>query len=316
MDKEFKNSVLSTLAYFDIFKHPLESRELYFYLWGLERKMSYYDFLIDLKEMVEKNLVEFKNGYYFFSGRSDLIKIRESKVRYLDKKMKIAKRGVKLIRFIPFVRAVFVCNTVASSTAGEGSDIDLFIIIKHGRIWLSRFLVIVLFILLRLRITKKKMSNKFCLSFFITDKNLDLSRVSIPGDDIYLAYWISHLIPVYDPDNFLKRIIKENGWVKNILRHFGRARSVGMSWNVNRLKRGFGFVKFFEKIWGTSYGDLLESQSRGLQMSKMRKNKSIQNELDNRVVINDEMLKFHENDRREFYRTKWQEKCVEYGVFE
>jgi len=316
MEKEFKNSVLSTLAYFDLFDHPLEARELYFYLCGLERKIGYYDFLLELEEVVENGLIESKNGYYFFPGRLDLIKNRESKVNYLEKKMQIAKRGAKLIRFVPFVRAVFVCNTIASSTAGEDSDIDLFIVIEHGHIWLSRFLITMLLSIFRLRRTKKKINNRLCLSFYVTDKNLDLSRISIDGEDIYLAYWLSNLTPVYDPQNLLKRIVKENTWAIEILRHFGNVYSVGQLWRVEKLNRMAGFVNFFEKVWSTEYGNLLEDQARSVQMSKMRKNKSVQDEQDTRVVINDEMLKFHENDRRELYRQKWQEKCVECGAIE
>ncbi len=316
MEKEFKNSVLSTLAYFDLFNHPLEARELYFYLWGLERKMGYYDFLLELEEVVENGLIESKNGYYFFPRRLDLIKNRESKVNYLEKKMQIAKRGAKLIRFVPFVRAVFVCNTIASSTAGEDSDIDLFIVIEQGHIWLSRFLITMLLSIFRLRRTKKKINDRLCLSFYVTDKNLDLSRISIDGEDIYLAYWLSNLTPVYDPQNLLKRIVKENVWATETLRHFGNVYNMGQLWRVEKLNRMAGFVNFFEKIWSTEYGNLLEDQARSIQMSKMRKNKSVQDEQDTRVVINDEMLKFHENDRRKLYRQKWQEKCIEYGVVE
>ena len=228
------------------------------------------------------------------------------KIREVADKIALEYQPEKIILFGSF----------AWGTPNKDSDIDLFIVIEQGHIWLSRFLITMLLSIFRLRRTKKKINDRLCLSFYVTDKNLDLSRISIDGEDIYLAYWLSNLTPVYDPQNLLKRIVKENVWATETLRHFGNVYNMGQLWRVEKLNRMAGFVNFFEKIWSTEYGNLLEDQARSIQMSKMRKNKSVQDEQDTRVVINDEMLKFHENDRRKLYRQKWQEKCIEYGVVE
>ena len=46
----------------------------------------------------------------------------------------------------------------------------------------------------------------------------------------------------------------------------------------------------------------------------MRRNlNSVQNEPDSRVVINDKMLKFHENDRRIEYKRLWESKMADYN---
>ena len=44
--------------------------------------------------------------------------------------MKIANRAVEKIRWVPFLRAIFVCNTLAGPGLKEESDIDVFIITR------------------------------------------------------------------------------------------------------------------------------------------------------------------------------------------
>jgi hypothetical protein len=317
MDKEFKNSVLQTLAYFDLFEKPLTAEELHRNLWNLERRVGYYDFLMDLQEMVENGSVETENGYYFFPGRSDLIQIREQRVRLVEKKMKIAKKGARLIRLIPFVRAIFVCNTLATETVNYESDVDLFIVIKKGRIWLTRFWIIWVLQLAGLRIGKRKTKNKICLSFYISEHNLDFSRISLSGDDIYLAYWINHLVPIYDPDRFTKEIVKQNIWLNNYLQHFRDFYRLDAKWMLSKPVRLDSIINFFEKIWGNVYGDILEVQARAIQLSKLKRNNVCSQEgCETGVVINDELLKFHQNDRRDEYRKKWQERCEDYAISE
>ena len=154
------------------------------------------------------------------------------------------------------------------------------------------------------------------MSFFITDKNLNLQRVSLEND-VYLYYWITQLIPIYDAFDISKKILKENDWVKERLYHFDSVYKVDETWQVKKFIKMSGITNFMEKIWGSSYGDLLEKQAKAIGLSKMRFNStSVQKENDSRVVINDEMLKFHENDRREFYKEKWKKKCEFYDISE
>ena len=94
----------------------------------------------------------------------------------------------------------------------EDSDIDVFIVIKKGRLFITRALVTLYLSFLRMRRTKKKIKNKICLSFYIADDSLNLEKTAIKND-IYLIYWLSTLVPVYDPQNFYQIIIKNNQWL-------------------------------------------------------------------------------------------------------
>jgi DNA polymerase III sliding clamp (beta) subunit (PCNA family) len=63
------------------------------------------------------------------------------------------------------------------------------------------------------------------------------------------------------------------------------------------------------------FGNLIEKVSRCVQKKKMSFNlNSIQNEKDARVVIKDDMLKFHENDRRELFKKLWEDNFKKYKL--
>jgi len=57
---------------------------------------------------------------------------------------------------------------------------------------------------------------------------------------------------------------------------------------------------------------LVELFLKKVQIEKMSKNnKSLAKENDTRVIISDNMLKFHENDRRDFYQNKFKQQLEE-----
>lgn len=302
MNDQLQKSILQTLSFWDIFDYPLTKEELYHGLCCIDDtdfRIEYTDFLQQFEHLEH---IEHKDWFYFLPGREEIVAKRQLKVKLIEQKMKIARRGIKKLAKVPFVRAVFVCNTVAMGFADEDSDIDVFIIVKKGRIWLARFLATLALSLFGLRRTKTKIKNRICLSFYLSDDSLNLEKIAVK-DDIYLIYWIDNLIPVYDPHNLHQSILQANRWVRKYLPN-GLRTYLGVGAYCNTLIR-----KLFEKMWGGSYGDLIEKQAKGIQQAKMKINsRSAQNASDTRVVVSDSMLKFHETDRREEYKKMWVEK--------
>ena len=299
------DNILKTLAYFDIFNTPLTREELSHWLWE-EKVNDYTDFARRLNNLEKEKKIAKKYGFYFFPGREEIINTSQRAVSIVEEKMQIAVRAGKKIRWIPFVEAIFVCNTVAGGGVKKESDIDVFIIIKNGRLWLSRLLTTIALSIFSLRRNKKRIANKICLSFYATNDGLDFSKIKIADPDIYLIYWLENLIPVYDPNNALKKIKYKNQWAKKYLPNADSNYQTLYRWTVTDSKLSKAVRSFFEKIWQEGYGDLLENQAKKIQQTKIKLNFSNPNK-ENKlgVIINDHMLKFHENDRREQFQNEW-----------
>lgn len=303
------DSIIKTLTYFDIFNTPLTREELHRWLWE-EKVSDYTDFARRLDDLEKQNKIAKKSGYYFLPGREEIINTHQRAVPLVEEKMQIAVRGAKKIRWIPYVEAVFVCNTVAGGGVKKSSDIDVFIIIKNGRLWLSRLLTTIALSIFRLRRDKKHISNKICLSFYATSDGLDFSKIKIADPDIYLVYWLENLIPAYDPNDALKKIRYKNQWAKKYLPNVNDNYQTLYRWAVTDSKLSKTIRYFFETAWIGGYGDLLEAQAKKIQQAKMKLKLSHANK-ENKlgVIINDNMLKFHEGDRREQFQNDWLKKC-------
>ena len=308
MDEKLKQSILKTLAYFDVFGYPLTKEEIWKYLvyYGYPDNtdlwITYTDFVCQLQQLEQLHQFQHKDGFYFLSGREENVAIRQRAVKWFEQKMKIAKRAVKKIRWAPFLRAVFVCNTLAGPGLKEESDIDVFIITRRGRIWLVRFLATLVLKFFRLRTFKNKTKDKVCLSFYVTDDNLNLSKIAI-DEDVYLMYWLAQLIPIYDPDNLRSSIQRANQWVKKYLPNAFVPFELSERLRVGNRKISKFVKNLLEKIWGGGYGDLMERQAREAQKARIKMSYKGAG-----VIVNDSMLKFHENDRRAEYRQRWLEK--------
>ncbi|HAT03428.1 MAG TPA: hypothetical protein DCS29_01460 [Candidatus Magasanikbacteria bacterium] len=312
MDQTLAQSIVRTLAYFDIFDYPLTKEELYRFLYTESTgQWEYKDFLNILSQDDSFHMWSCSDGFYFLPRREKIIAQRQRRVAFLEQKMKIAHRGVQKIKWIPFVRAVFVCNTVASSSAQEDSDVDVFIVVKKNRLWFTRLLVTLTLSFFRLRRTKRRIANKICLSFYVADSHLNMSSLRIAHPDIYLVYWLAQLVPMYDPDDLYESIQRANAWAYVYVPYasmsyflLDRYRVDDTAWSL-RAKRFFAYF----------INDNMNAYAKYVQQRKMKRNiHSIGHLSDTRVVVNDAVLKFHENDRRQEYQEKWMEKCRVLGV--
>ncbi|PIT88714.1 MAG: hypothetical protein COU29_00485 [Candidatus Magasanikbacteria bacterium CG10_big_fil_rev_8_21_14_0_10_36_32] len=298
-----EQSIVRTLTYFDLVDYPLTKEELFSYLWRPPFG-RYDDFLTALESGSQK--WENKWGYYFLSGREHIVENRRVRLLPSEQKLRLARRAAKKIRSVPFLRAIFLCNSVASGTAGESSDIDFFIIADPKRIWLVRFFTNFILKLFGWRTYGQKIRNRICLSFYVDGGHLDISPLRAVPEDIHFIYWLYQMLPLYDPDNYNDKFLKANKWAGDYLPNLKKENLPISDSAFQNSRLGLIWKKIWEKMWSVGYGDLLESQAKGFQLAMMKKNiKSMADMGDNSVVIGDSVIKLHENDTRKEYYEKW-----------
>lgn len=164
-------SVFQTLAYFDLFDFPLTLDELEKYLWRGHLTQQEIIYIL-----AHTNKIEGKEGLMFLKDNSRLVNERKKKRVHAKKLWKKTKRYVELLRMIPFIKMVGVCNNLAFNNPDIESDIDLFIIIKKRRIWLTRLMITGLFHILGVRRHGNKIKGRFCLSFFSHRRSMEYEK--------------------------------------------------------------------------------------------------------------------------------------------
>ena len=154
-----QKSILSTIAYYDSLDYPLTSFEVFKYLINpLHIASFYWDSvsesklfepvelgrfssitLFNIRKILESNeLKKFigeKNGFYSLKGREEIIRTRIDRQKIADQKWKKAKKIIKLLQIVPYLKMVAVSGSLALNNTREESDFDLLIVAKSKRIW-------------------------------------------------------------------------------------------------------------------------------------------------------------------------------------
>jgi hypothetical protein len=223
VDMEKRNSklaknILATVIYYDGLDFPMTSFETWKYLI----RTDYYD---NVKEPVETSLREVvamlgdeslskfirqERGFYFLNGRSELVAKRIANGKISDRKIRRLRSVSKWLRFVPFVRMVGVTGGLAMKNAKSGSDWDLLIVLKHGKIWTGRTLVTALVHLLKKRRHDEKISDRICLNYFITEESLEVAT-----KDLFSASEYMFLFPLFGWESFNRFQIR-NQWIRDI----------------------------------------------------------------------------------------------------
>ncbi len=303
-DARLRNSLLATLAFFDLFDYPLTFAELLRHRYRLEGEgIAEAWNASDALETLKDRAFGQKDGFYFLAGREDAAATRQRRFRLSEKKQARARRVAAFLRCLPSVRMVAVCNSLAIANADHESDIDLFVVCASGTLWATRLLVVGALALLGLRPTEESHADKVCMSFFVSEAALDLSRYALQPGDTYLRYWIATLVPVYDRDSTYVRFMNANAWTHDLL---PGTRSDAVTSAVTEAPR-----------WSAPLFPLLraaDAPARRLQMRKFPAQIASMANLDSRVVISDDVLKFHVGDRRAEFERRFRDKLRQLGV--
>jgi len=302
----FKQAILSTFSFFDMFDYPLSQEEVEEYLY----KLPLDEHQIDLY-LKNSAALSYSDGLYCLKGN-------EEAFFKMDERRKMAKRYWEKIRkfrkifnIIPFIRLVAVANNLAYDNPTKRSDIDLVIITKPGYMFIARTCLTISTHLFRMRRHGSKIRGRFCLSFYITEDNLDLEKIAIEND-IYLAYWLKTLQPVCGDYQTYIDLMDHN---RKFLERFF---ATPLNYQKRHYRANRGWVRkirrFRERILRGKFGKWLEGKLRSWQMKRMQAKleKMSKNEgKEANIIISDKILKFHNIDRREYYKKRWIKKVKE-----
>lgn len=289
-------SVFFALAFFDIFDYPLTLGEIQKYLYKSNLKIS----LNEIKEILNKSSnVSEKNGLFFLKDRENICDSLLERRAYYEKFIKRIKKYCKFFKVIPFLRFVSLCNIMGAPK--KESDIDLFIVAKSNRLFIVRILVTLLFHLLGIRRHKKKISGRFCLSFYITDRRLNLSKIFIKPEDPYMYYWLRTMHLIFGEKELYREFLLTNDVILS-------------NWDLSPFVEDNGWFskdirKIFERILSGKLGDFFE-RKLGNWQKKRAFEKQRKLEPNNGVIISDDMLKFHDKDRRRLFLNVWKNKLL------
>ncbi len=303
-----KMSILWTLAYFDIFDHPLTSFEIWKYLWSPDGSIDFEQVKSELDNLKTQETVGVKDGFYFLANRQDIILKRKISWQISKRKIDRARLMAKIFQYVPYIRGIFICNRVASYMAEAQSDIDLFIIAERERLWTVRFATLFFLKIFGLRPRSQSRRDSFCLCFFISRDDMNLQPYLLPPKDvlpdIHYIYWLSAFLSLYD-GGATSDFATVNLWIKKYLPNLELTKNASISFSSRpKLK------EVCEKAGDIlSISNFLEKFLKKFQLKIMPQElKQAATPVNTNVVISDQALKLHLNDRRAEYRQRFSEK--------
>jgi len=209
---ELKKAVLSTLAYADIFDYPLKKEEIWRFLLS-DIRYQILDVSKGLKELPE---VSQKNNFYFLKEREHLVLLRKKRERWSKEKLKIAQKVANWLKIIPTIKMVAVTGALAMENSNENDDIDLLIITSKSRLWLTRFLTVILLELVanRRHPADKEVKDKICLNMFLDEGHLEVPKKE---QDLFSSHEVCQLKVLWDKNGIYQKFLKANLWSKKFL---------------------------------------------------------------------------------------------------
>ncbi len=287
------NAIVATLCFFDLFDQPLTKAQIEQYLLGKRLSADSID-----QVLRENSEIGQKESYYFLTGREQLVVLRQKRETDRLKRLAQCKHIIPWLRHLPFVKGVFICNNLAFDVATPEGDIDLFIVTEETHLLLGRLLTTMLFQVLGIRRHGRKIRDRFCLSFYCTETSLEFEKIALSPQDIYLAYWARTLIPLYDK-GIREHIDTQNrSWLGAYFPDMQRLQRKKIESNPSKIR------KMLEYFFLSPVGKPLERLIDRLQMKRLL---AKYDRLPDKsgTVISENMLKFHNEDRREYYQREW-----------
>lgn len=212
---QLRRDILATVAYYDVLGYPLTGFEVWKYLLRTHNGALDDQPSVTLTEVLlllssDHTLAHYvsrEHGFIVLHGRTHLVRERLARHRGAVHKLRGVRRVVLILRYVAFVRGVFVTGRLAMKNTQPKSDWDLLIVLAHGHIWIGRLLVTGILHILGKRRHGEKVKDRACLNYFITTESLE-----VDPKDFYAAHEYSFAMPLFGAKIF-ERFQFANHWI-------------------------------------------------------------------------------------------------------
>jgi predicted nucleotidyltransferase len=172
---------------------------------------------------------------YLFAGAAKSTATRLEREQFSASKLRSAAEfATMLTRLAPFIRTIAVTGSVAYGSARKSDDIDLFIVTKPNRLWLSAFLALVLIRLSRLLHLRPSHLSQFCLSY-VHDELGFANESKRSKSNMLFACELLKAQPVAGIRHY-RRFLEQNSWINGV---YSKAYPV----KLKQLEQGEGAPK-------------------------------------------------------------------------
>lgn len=208
MPSELEQSIYNSIRYFDVLDVPVTATQIWQCLlvekqagprWGGHRHWT----LVEVQQVLRKSdwlgqRAETKWGYYFLSGRAELVRQRLTRHRISQAKWKIALFAARFLAAVPFIRGLAGSGSLELDNARKDSDLDFLVFTAPRRIWTTRLLLLAVSQLLgrRRKHWYTRAPDMVCLNHYVSTSHL---RLPVELHNTYTAVQYEWLIPVYRP---------------------------------------------------------------------------------------------------------------------
>ena len=211
---ECANAIKRTLAYRSLFNYPLSFFQLSTFLIS-EKSFSHKLLKRELRNLLESGEVYATKVKFYLHGGKRLVDWLTRLNTYKDM-LWVLKAILKLVKKIPWIVMIGVTGSVAAYNSTLDDDIDIFIITKKRRIWLTRVFVVLILKIVALYRTPENFAKKLCPNLFITE---DVMAWPKTERNVYVAHEIMLLQPIYYKNNTYFDFISANKWALEYFPH-------------------------------------------------------------------------------------------------
>ena len=193
----------ASVYYHNIFNYPLAKDELY--KWSVSLKY--------VSILHSPLFIQNKSGYFFVSGRHELIQIRLQNEKYSQKKLNIAKKASLVLKKIPTIKFVGLTGSLAMKNAKKNSDIDLMIVTQKGTLWATRLIAFLLLLIKNFKLRRfnvKDEKDKLCINIWLDEDDLIWEK-----KNIFTAHELAQIIPLVNKNKIYEKLLYKNKWILN-----------------------------------------------------------------------------------------------------